>query len=259
MATLHVRNVPDPLYEWLRASAAANGRSIGAEVVVVLEHQALAGGESDSWPRIASVRRRQGATPFERFSPRARQVIVAAQDEAAGLGAPGIGTEHLLLALFRGTGPFALLPLEDAGLSYDEVRAVVEAESTPGESASGHGLPFTPESKKALELALRECIGAHDPAIEPWHLLLGLAGVEEGPGARFLLEAGQDVNSLRQALRAMAPFPQQGPVLQHGFRVIELRGDAGDWEQQLNAHAARGHELVEIVDRRAIFRVTVSA
>src|SRR5262245_19985310 len=100
MATLHVRNVPDDLYERLRAQAEANGRSTGAEAVNLIQAQ-LNEFRRAPLHRLARRRRSSATTPFEHFSPRARQVVVDAQDEAHELGHRSIGTEHLLLGLLR--------------------------------------------------------------------------------------------------------------------------------------------------------------
>src|SRR6476469_9569559 len=104
MATLHVRNFPDALYERLRGNAERNGRSIGAETIFLLQSAALAG-MTAGYP--ATRRRRRGrkqpAAPFEHFSPRARQLVARAHEEARELGSNAIGTEHLLLGLLRDT------------------------------------------------------------------------------------------------------------------------------------------------------------
>jgi hypothetical protein len=255
MATLHVRNVPDDLYERLRERSVANGRSIGAEVVVYLERE-LFGEPRRTRYFPGSIRRRPAATPFERFSPRAKQVVVDAQESARELGASGLGTEHLLLALYREPPTIALLVLDAAGVDESTIRATIEGEAAAQQASVGaeSGTPFTPGAKKALELALREYIEMGSVEIEPEHLLLGIAGEAEGPGARILAAAGQTVESLRAAV--CQPRPMFQP--QQGFRVLELNGDAGDWERELNTFAARGYSLVDIVNGRAIFAVSMS-
>jgi ATP-dependent Clp protease ATP-binding subunit ClpA len=259
MATLHVRNVPDPLYEWLRACAAANGRSIGAEAVVALEGVAegamigsVAGSVQSPW------RRRVG--PFEHFSARGRGVVADAQAEAAGLGAGSVGPEHLLLGLLREPEGAVSVVLAGAGLDYDRVRTAVEESGGIGSADVAAGrMPFTPGAKKALELALRECIAQHSVAIEPEHLVLGIAGAGEGVAPRLLAGAGLGTGEMRQALtERVVTATWTGQGAEHGFRVVELEGDAAEWERRLNDHAARGHELVDIVDRRAIFRLRIA-
>jgi plasmid stability protein len=258
LATLHVRNVPDPLYDALRERAARNGRSIGAEVVVLLERELDGGTLRRRLP--ATMRRRPSATPFERFSQRARQVVVDALELAQGLGAPGLGTEHLLLALFRDPPSIALMVIETAGLDEGSVQEAIAAE--PAREAGPGGpdiVPFTPGAKKALELALREYIETGDLQIEPEHLLVGIAAESEGLGARILASAGQTAEDVRRAIcmpHALPGFAQFRP--QQGFRVLELTGDAGEWEREMNTFAARGYSLVEIVGGRAIFAVSMA-
>lgn len=265
MATLHVRNVPDALYEELRERAARNGRSIGAEIVVMLGREAGIPlpapdlGRARTIPYGRPPRRRR--THFEHFNARARQVVVDAQDEAASLGSGSLGTEHLLLALLREPANVASLILEHAGLAYAAVRAAVEAAAGPGEAPPAiAGMPFTPEAKKALELALRECISLRAVEIGPEHLMLGIARVREGIAAGILADAHQDAGTLRQTLRSIELLPEyaSSTTPSRGFRVVELTGEAADWERQLNDHAARGHELVELVGQRAIFHVVMS-
>jgi len=258
MATLHVRNVPDELYERLRERARAGGRSIGAEIVVMLEHE-LASAGARPWRTMFS-RRRYAPTPFHHFAPAAREVVAQAREEARELGDPAIGTEHLLLAVLRRQGSAAAFVVESSGLDYGRAHAYLEA--APRERAgSATGLPFTPGAKKAMELALRYCIELRSAHIGPEHLLLGIAREEAGLGARILAAVGLDVVALRRGLR-LSPGVQPYEVLfgePDGFRVVELSGAAEEWERRLNEVAARGYELVEIVSGKAIFRVQVAA
>jgi plasmid stability protein len=260
MATLHVRNVPDELYERLRANAAANERSIGAEVVFLLEEELSSDRPAPRRRFPGALRRRPAtATPFERFSPRSRQVIIEAQEAAEALGAPGLGTEHLLLALFRDPPTLALMVLNMAGVEEAAVRATIESEGEGATEPPSGGMPFTPGAKKALELGLREYITTGDVQIQPEHLLVGISAEGEGLGARILSSAGQTTQQLRDAIcmpRALPAFAQFQP--QQGFRVLELTGEAGDWEKELNTFAARGYSLVEIVNGRAIFAISMS-
>jgi Clp amino terminal domain, pathogenicity island component/Antitoxin FitA-like, ribbon-helix-helix len=254
MATLHVRSVPDPLYELLRERAAANGRSIGAEVVNVLELE-FGPGATSPWRGVLS-RRRAAPTPFHHFAPRGRQVVADAREEARELSDPAIGTEHLLLAILREPPTVASFLLENTGLKHAGVRAAVE--EAPRDRSAVRvdvGIPFTPGAKKALELALRYCIDLHSTQIGPEHLLLGIAREEEGLGARILARAGQDANTLREALSVPQSLPAYAltPEPAAGFRVVELTGEAEDWEEQLNQLASRGYVLVELVGSRAIF------
>ncbi len=239
MATLHVRNVPDDLYERLRVQAEAEGRSIGAEAVHLLDQQ-LAGGGS----RRGLLRRRGGGpAPGGNLSPDARAAVASAQQEARGLGHSYIGTEHLLL------GVLAQRPLP--GLTLDQARLDAEALVGRGEGAPAEGeLPYTARSKKVLELALRE---AHPGAIEPEHIALGMLREGEGVGFQLLSASAPDIRSARAALHeALEAAPPVSP-----FRVLELEGAAADWESALNEAAAAGYDLVSVVDRRAVLRLTI--
>jgi ATP-dependent Clp protease ATP-binding subunit ClpC len=268
LATLHVRNVPDALYESLRRRAAANGRSIGAELVVmlegeagVIEHHGQLGvdlGMARTVPHPGLLRRRPKKVPFEYyFNPRARQALAAAQEEAVPFGAASVGSEHLLLALLREPPNLASVILRNGGVTYDGVRSKIETETVPVEPQKpGAVMPFTAGAKQALELSLRESINLRAIEIGPEHLLLGIARSDDGIAARILCDAGLDGSSLRQALRSIE-FPP-GLEAPYGFSVVELAGEAADWERALNHHATQGHQLVEIVDRRAIFRVPMT-
>jgi Clp amino terminal domain, pathogenicity island component len=235
MATLHVRNVPDELYERLRAQAESDGRSIGAEAVQLLDQQ-LGGGS-----RRGLRRRRGGApTPGGRFSDRTRAVATSALEEAVGLGHSYVGTEHLLLGLLAHR-PLAGMTLEQA--RRDAVALVGRGE---GETPTGY-LPYTARAKKVLDLADRD---ARPGAIEPEHIALGILGEGEGVGFKLLSRSAPDLPSLRaelnETLETSAPF-----------RVLELAGEAGDWEAALNDAAAAGYELVSVFDRRVVLRLTI--
>jgi plasmid stability protein len=227
MATLHVRNVPDELYELLRERAAENDRSIGAETVQLLQEHLLATSTARTLRRLR--RRPSGPGLLGRFTPAARQAVVTAQEEARSLGHDHVGTEHLLL------GVLAQAP-ELVELSPDDVRAQLE----PGTAEATGQIPFTPTSKQALELALRAALSHGDAAIEPRHLLVGISSTDSR-GCELLRGAKIDVFHLPES-----PDP--------AFRVVLLEGDAESWEKQLNDAAALGYELVEIVNRRAILR-----
>jgi ATP-dependent Clp protease ATP-binding subunit ClpC len=263
LATLHVRNFPDALYERLRGNAERNGRSIGAEAIFLLQSAALAG--MTAGPPVARRRRRvrkEPGTPFEHFSPRARQVVVRAHDEARDLGSPAVGTEHLLLGLLRDTAAPVTLMLESMGVVHDDVRRAVEEAAEHGGEAVPDAIPFSPGAKKAMELALRESLDRGDGTIWPYHVLIGIAAEQEGLGAQLLAARKVEAPAIRNAVRRMMR-PASHPLgfasppgfasASDDFRVVELEGDATSWEAQLNDLAGLGYELVQIVDRRAIF------
>jgi ATP-dependent Clp protease ATP-binding subunit ClpA len=156
---------------------------------------------------------------FERFTDRARRVIVVAQDEARELGHPFIRPEHLALGLLRGEG-VAGRALGDFGITYEATRERIVATTPAGESRAGERLPFTTEAKKVLERSLRESLGLGHNYIGTEHLLLGLL--------RSYEELASDLFGVDLALLRM--------------RVIEYaRGSSADRSPRSPAlHAALG-------------------
>ena len=252
MATLHVRNVPEELYERLRLTAEHNGRSIGGETIVILQTM-LAGAPAE--PRLPPARRRRQrpVAAFEHFTARAREVVVHAQEEAAMMGHEAIGTEHLLLALLRETT--CAIALEHAGLGLDELREEVLRVVGPGDLVGADQLPFSAGAKRAFELALREALALGRDQLGPEHLLLGVLAVEDGLGAKLVRAQEPALERIRMNVLQVAASPSAS--LRYGvdeFRVVDLDDEPDDWESQLNATAERGYRLVQIVDRRAIFK-----
>jgi ATP-dependent Clp protease ATP-binding subunit ClpC len=143
---------------------------------------------------------------FERFTERARRVPIFAQQEARGLGHPAIGTEHVLLGLLREEEGLAARVLTSLGVTIEAVREqAAQVERPAGEPAPGGQLPFTPETKKALELSLREALALGHNHIGTEHVLLGVARVDEAAGARILHGFGVDSDTLRSAVGGMLP------------------------------------------------------
>jgi ATP-dependent Clp protease ATP-binding subunit ClpC len=139
---------------------------------------------------------------FERFTERARQVVVLAQDEARGLGHNYIGTEHLLLGLLREEEGIAARVLESRKLSLEEVRVEVGRIIGPGDVLPERQIPFTPRAKKTLELSLREALSLGHNYIGPEHILLGLASDADSGAARALASCGTTPEALRAAVLA---------------------------------------------------------
>jgi plasmid stability protein len=252
VATLHVRNVPDDLYELLRERALANDRSIGAETVQLL-YERLAAGTAAPRPFLLPGVRRRPARPvgeFTRFTTEARGAIVTAQQEARALAHGYVGTEHLLLGVLAQDVPVADA-LDELGLSLDSVRGELE----PGDERTTGQMPFHPEAKRALEIALREAAKLGHTIIAPMHVTLGVAGASAGRGAQILRAAEPDEAKLRKCILGSLARPPFHPMaLDTSFRVVLLHGEDSDWERQLNETAALGYELLEIVEGRAIFR-----
>ena len=135
---------------------------------------------------------------FERFTDRARRVVVLAQEESRLLSHDYIGTEHLLLALVHEGEGVAAKALERLGVALDDVRERVrEMVGTGGSAPTGH-IPFTPRAKKVLELSLREALQLGHNYIGTEHVLLGLVREGEGVAARVLSGMGVDLSGVRQ-------------------------------------------------------------
>jgi ATP-dependent Clp protease ATP-binding subunit ClpA len=142
---------------------------------------------------------------FERFSARARQVIVQAQEEARLFHHNYIGTEHLLLGMLAEPDGVAHQALTAAGVTREDVRVRVQAAVGMGKRAPAGHIPFTPSSKKVLELGLREALSLHHDYIGTEHLLLGLIRERDGLGARLLSESGVDLLTLRMSVLDLVP------------------------------------------------------
>src|SRR5665213_2240881 len=135
---------------------------------------------------------------FERFTDRARRVVVLAQEEARLLNHNYIGTEHILLGLIHEGVGVAAKALESLGISLEAVRAQVEEIiGHGGQAPSGH-IPFTPRAKKVLELSLREALQLGHNYIGTEHILLGLIREGEGVAAQVLVKLGADLSRVRQ-------------------------------------------------------------
>jgi ATP-dependent Clp protease ATP-binding subunit ClpA len=140
---------------------------------------------------------------FERFTERARQVVVLAQEEARTLKHNYIGTEHILLGLLREEEGLAARALESLDITIERVRAAVLRTVGSGEEVTSGQIPFTPRAKKVLELALREALSLHHNYIGTEHVLLGLVRENEGVAARILLDFGADADTLRHTVLRM--------------------------------------------------------
>jgi ATP-dependent Clp protease ATP-binding subunit ClpA len=135
---------------------------------------------------------------FQRFTDRARRVVVLAQEEARMLGHDYIGTEHILLGLIREGEGVAARALESLGISLEAVRQQVEEIIGQGQGPQQGHIPFTPRAKKVLELSLREAQQLAHNYIGTEHILLGLIAEGEGVAAQVLVKLGADLNRVRQ-------------------------------------------------------------
>src|SRR6187455_2445736 len=148
---------------------------------------------------------------FERFTDRARRVVVLAQEEARMLNHNYIGTEHILLGLIHEGEGVAAKALESLGISLEAVRAQVEEIIGQGQSAPTGHIPFTPRAKKVLELSLREALQLGHNYIGTEHILLGLIREGEGVAAQVLVKLGADLSRVRQqVIQLLSGYP--GPA-----------------------------------------------
>jgi ATP-dependent Clp protease ATP-binding subunit ClpA len=151
---------------------------------------------------------------FERFTDRARQVVVLAQEEARMLNHNYIGTEHILLGLIHEGHGVAAQVLESLGITEDTVRQQVEQIIGRGQQAPSGHIPFTPRAKKVLKLSLREALQLGHSYIGTEHILLGLIREGEGVAAQVLVRLGADLTRARE----------QVIQLLHGYQGKEQAG-----------------------------------
>jgi len=135
---------------------------------------------------------------FEKFTDKARRVVVLAQEEAKLLNHNYIGTEHILLGLIHEGEGVAAKALESLNISLEQVREQVQEIIGQGQQAPSGHIPFTPRAKKVLELSLREALQLGHSYIGTEHLLLGLIREGEGVAAQVLTKLGADTNKVRQ-------------------------------------------------------------
>jgi ATP-dependent Clp protease ATP-binding subunit ClpA len=171
---------------------------------------------------------------FERFTEKARRVVILAQEESRELGHDHIGTEHLLLALVREQEGIAGQALGEAGITLDETRRKVEELVGRGEPEpkrrSGkrwrRHVPFTPRAKKTMELALREALGLGHNYIGTEHLLLGMLSLGEGRGSETLAQLDADPAQLRESLLKLTRAHADSPRIE--FREVEFEMREGE-------------------------------
>src|SRR5437660_2645222 len=144
---------------------------------------------------------------FKRFTERARQVVVLAQEESRLMRHGYIGTEHLLLGLLREEEGLAARVLESLDITVEEVRAQVARIVGQGDEVTSGQIPFTPRAKKVLELALREALSLGHNYIGTEHILLGLVRENEGVAARILLDFDADAEKIRNEIIRMLSGP----------------------------------------------------
>jgi len=169
---------------------------------------------------------------FERFTDRARQVVVLAQEEARRLDHDYIGTEHILLGLIREGEGVAAKALESLGISLEAVREQVEEIIGRGQQAGPAHIPVTPRVKKVLELSLREALQLGHHYIGTEHILLGVIREGEGPAAQVLINLGGDLDRVRQQVIEVL-HGQQGENAPGLVRAVLRSGQAGRGKRKL--------------------------
>jgi ATP-dependent Clp protease ATP-binding subunit ClpC len=155
---------------------------------------------------------------FERFTDRARKVVVLAQEEARLLNHNYLGTEHILLGLIGEGEGVAAKALESLGVSLETVRQRVQEITGRGQQAPAGHIPFTPQAKKVMELAMRESTNLGHDYIGTEHILLGLIREGEGVAAQVLVALSADLQRVRQQV-VLLLYPTGKGVTSHGRRL----------------------------------------
>jgi ATP-dependent Clp protease ATP-binding subunit ClpA len=189
---------------------------------------------------------------LERFTDRARRVVKLAEEEARRFDHNYIGTEHILLGLIREGEGVAAKALESLGISLDAVRQQVEEIIGQGQQAPFDVIPFTPRSKKVLELSLRESQQLGHNYIGTEHILLGLIREGDGVAAQVLVKLGADLNRVRQQVIQLIAAPQQPGHLppREGVPVTEVQARLDAIEGRLAAIDG----LLAVVEQRVGIR-----
>ncbi|MDR0283443.1 MAG: ATP-dependent Clp protease ATP-binding subunit [Propionibacteriaceae bacterium] len=146
---------------------------------------------------------------FERFTDRARRVVILAQDEARAMNHNYVGTEHVLLGLIHEGEGVAAKALGQLGITLEAARAEVEEIIGKGSQAPAGHIPFTARAKRVLELSLREALQLNHPYIGTEHILLGLLREGEGVAAQVLIKLGADLNQVRDTVLSLLSGFQQ--------------------------------------------------
>jgi ATP-dependent Clp protease ATP-binding subunit ClpA len=166
---------------------------------------------------------------FERFTDRARRVVVLAQEEARMLNHNYIGTEHILLGLIHEGEGVAATALDSLNVRLDAVRREVEEIIGQGQAAPTGHIPFTPRAKKVLELSLREALQLGHNYIGTEHILLGLIREGEGVAAQVLQKLGADLNRVRQTVIQIL----SGYAAGAGARKVAGGAEMAEMEEEL--------------------------
>jgi ATP-dependent Clp protease ATP-binding subunit ClpC len=167
---------------------------------------------------------------FERFTERARQVVVLAQDEARTLKHDHVGTEHLLLGLTRETRGVAARALAALDVTLERSRGEVVRIVGVGDHDPSGQIPFTPDAKRVLEQSLHEALVLGHNYIGTEHILLGLTSLREGPSVRILADMNVTPEAIRaETLRLVAPTPSQPAPAEAGRPAPPVPRASEEW------------------------------
>jgi ATP-dependent Clp protease ATP-binding subunit ClpA len=199
---------------------------------------------------------------FERFTDRARRVVVLAQEEARHLDHDYIGTEHIQLGLIHEGEGVAATALESLDISLQAVRTEVEERIGHGTDAPTGHIPFTPRAKKVLELSLREALSLGHNYIGTEHILLGLIHEGKGVAAQVLVKLGADLSRVRQQVIALLSGYAGGGATaeQVGARVRLVRmtvpEDLREAEEQLAQLRQQKQQAIDagVFEKAAVLR-----
>jgi hypothetical protein len=187
---------------------------------------------------------------FERFTDRARRVVVLAQEEARMLDHNYIGTEHILLGLIHEQEGLAAKALTSLGISLQAVRRQVEEIIGRGKHAPTGHIPFTPRAKKVLELSLREALQLGHNYIGTEHILLGLIREGDGVAAQVLVRLGADLNRVRhQVIQLVHVAKSDRPTRIAAGESVRLRVPGDRWIAELQVTLARLTERIDAIEQ----------
>jgi len=190
---------------------------------------------------------------FERYTDRARRVVVLSQEEARMLGHNWIGTEHILLGLIHEGSGIAARTLTALGFSLAEARTQVEeiiGRADPAHAPEGH-IPFTPRAKSVLDVASRESRDLGHDYVGTEHILLGLMCDGDGVGAQLISRSGADYASVRHQIRQLLRSRPEDDVPFAQMRPVELRFDpSGGVGVDLGSRLASLDARLAVIERR---------
>jgi ATP-dependent Clp protease ATP-binding subunit ClpA len=191
---------------------------------------------------------------FERFTDRARRVVVLSQEEARALDHNYIGTEHILLGLIGEGEGVAAHALAASGVTLEAARSRVEQEVGRGDSTPSGHIPFTPSAKRLLELSLRQALALGHSHIGTEHVLLGLLEEGSGTGYQVVVALGASPEELRSRVAVLLGASLAGP----GARSRGVRGRIATW-RSARATAASGAGREALVDQDVLWLALESA